>query len=409
MANKRKFNKKSSKVRATFEIYDNTVSVLTVLFLKMRSDIEKGEIKTAEDFDNAFMKYYKILRMDSSEFIALPDDWAYGLGDNCTGTDRNEVYSSLLFDGEDGETVEGHIENTVASGNMFGGNEERYCELLTILDTEDRLNRFMALSKNSAKLNPIANSVLSTFTANHKYVTLNEYQPIVRKTEFMTSDREAIYDSIEKTFGKFACYASKSTLTVGDYKPSTMSKKGSSSRVAYISDNTSISIKGYENGKRSTFIDFMNTIGTDDTKLGKYEGIENELISYFEGEDLAELLKSDFESLDRLKASEYLRLDSLIKPIAEHYHYRLHDRFSKSGEVLRKEFVTDMWNLYSLAIGKKSLFKGVEDFMVSMSKVSPYNPSDATLAKCYFNLCKEFKNDTIERIEYYDNVFVGTK
>lgn len=409
MAKKRKMNKKSSKVRATFEIYDNTVSVLNVLFLKLSSDYQKGLIKTAEEFDNAFMKYYRILRKDSSDFIALPDDWAAGVGNNCTG--REDVYSSLLADvGSENESNEGRIINEISSSSdsdMFGANEEHFYELLTTLDTEERLNRFMALSKNSAKINPIAHSVLTSFTTNHKYVTLSEYQAPERKTEFMTSDRQAIYDSIEKTFGKFACYSSKSTLTVGNQKMSKLKKEGASNRVAYMSDNTAITIKGYENGRRASFLDFICTVGSDDTKLGKYEGIEHELISFFEGEDLAELLKADFDSLNRLKPAEYVRLDCLIKPIADYYHYNLHDRHLKSGEELRKEFVTDMWNLYSLSIGRKSLFKGVEDYMVSMSKVSPTEPSSATLAKCYFNLCKEFKNDTIERVEYYDAVSVG--
>lgn len=406
MARKRKMNKKSSKVRATFEIYDNTVSVLNVLFLKLSSDYSKGLIKNAKEFDDAFMKYYQILRKDSSDFIALPDDWAAGVGNNCTG--REDVSSSLIVDDGNTSSDEGRITNTMSSGSdMFGSNEEHIYELLTTLDTEERLNRFMALSKNSSKINSVAHSVLTNFTTNHKYVTVNEYQVPERKTEYMTSERQAIYDSIEKTFGKFACYASKSTLTAGNQKMSKLRKEGASNRVAYMSDNTAISVKGYENGKRSTFIDFICTVGPDDTKLGRYEGIENELISFFEGEDLAELLKSDYDSLNRLKPAEYMRLDCLIKPIAEHYHYNLHDRHLKSGEDLRKEFVTDMWNLYSLAIGRKSLFKGVEDYMVSMSKVSPTDPTSATLAKCYFHLCKEFKNDTIERVEYYDAVSVG--
>jgi hypothetical protein len=223
----------------------------------------------------------------------------------------------------------------------------------------------------------------------------------------MTTERQSIYDSIEKTFGKFACCASKSTLTVGDAKPSKIKRQGASNRVAYMSNNVAISVKGYENGKRSTFIDFMCTLGSDEAKLAKYDGIENELISYFEGEDIADLLKSDYSSLNRFQISDFRRLDLLLKPIAEHYGYKLHDRYMKSGEELREEFVTDLWNLYSIAVGKMSKFKTVDEYMICIAKVSPYDADKATLGKCYFNLCKEYKNDTIDRVEYYDSVSIG--
>lgn len=381
-----------TKDNETFEIYENTISVLTIVYLKLKSDIQKGIIKTEKDFDRLFSKYYRILsENNASDFIKLPADWSYGIGANCTG--RDDVASSLGLD----------------STPDFGDNsDERVCELLTTLDTDDKLRSFLALSKNSSKINQVAQNVLTSFTQTHHYVTLDEYVAPVRNQNFMTAERESIYQDIENTFGKFACYASKSTMSYGDNKKSKINKKGvGSNRIAYISDNAQISIKGYENRKRSTFLDFICILDESDTRLGKYDGMENELISFFEGEELADKLLVNYESLERVSNNDIREFDKLLEPIAKHYGYKLKDRYEKHGVTLRDEFVTDMFNLYSLATGNLSKFKTVDDYMVSMSRVSPFDAQEATVAKCYYNLCKEFRNDTIDRVEYYKGVVIG--
>jgi len=387
-------------INTNFSVYDNTVSVLTVIFLKLSSDYSSGKIKSEDEFEQAFLKYYSAMSENDSDFIELPADWAYGIGNNCTG--REDVAASL------------GIGNNKTMGDRRIGfmntdvTEEKVCELLTTLDTDDRVNRFNSLSKNSKRINPIADKVLSEFSKKHKYVTHGEYVAPVRDSKYMTDERKAIYKKIEDVFGEFHCCASRSSMSVGDMKPSKWKTKGSGAgRVAFIGDNVSISVKGYESNMRSSFVDFICTLGADENKLASFEGDEHELISYFEGEDIADLLRVNYESLENISASDYQKFDKLLKPIAEHYGYSLKDRYGKSGDELRKEFVTDMWNLYSLAVGKMSKFKGVQDYMVCISKVSPYDASSATLAKCYFNLCLEYRKDTIEKVEYYDSVAVG--
>lgn len=405
-----------SKGKATSDIYDNTVSVLNVIFFKIQMDYANGRIKTDEEFEKAFVKYYNLLDTgNNSDFMELPPDWAAGIGNNCTG--REDVagamtstafagagngglgaYGASGYSGSSGESIIGFM----ASG------EERVCELLTTLDTDDRVERFNALSKNSGKVNGIAGKVLGSFSKDHKYVRVGEYVAPVRDDNYMTDERKAIYNKIENTFGKFNCCARKSSLTVGDFKPSRWRTSGSGqNRVAYIASNTAISVKGYESNMRSSFIDFMCTLGTNEDKLGEFEGIENELISYFEGEDLAELLRVNYAGMENLNFNEYRKFDKLLKPIADHYGYKLKDRYGKKGKELRTEFLTDLWNLYSLIVGKMSRFKTVDDYMTCISGVSPFDATDATMAKCYFNLCREYKNDTIERVEYYDSVSVG--
>lgn len=383
-------------------VYDNTVSVLTVIFLKLSSDYRNGKIKSDDEFERAFLKYYSTLAEGDSDFMELPADWAYGIGNNCTG--REDVAASL------GLTSVARPSRSAGNSmtNYVDATEERICELLTTLDTDDRVVRFNSLAKNSKRINTVANKVLSEFSTKHKYVTYGEYVAPVRDDKFMTEERKKIYQKIEDTFGEFHCCASRSSLNVGDMKPSKWTTKGSGqNRVAYMGNNVSISVMGYESHMRSSFVDFICTLGSDESKLSSFDGEENELISYFEGEEMAELLRVNYDALENISASDYMKFDKLLKPIADHYGYKLKDRYGKKGDELRREFVTDMWNLYSLAVGKMSKFKGVEDYMVCISKVSPYDASSATLAKCYYNLCKEYRNDTIERVEYYDSVAVG--
>lgn len=389
--------------KANFNIYDNTVSVLNVIFFKLQMDYANNKISTDEDFEKAFIKYYNLLAVGKGDYMELPSDWAAGVGNNCTGkldvSDYVEANNTVSASGRDSK------ESMIG---FLSSGEEKVCELLTTLDTDDRVDRFNALSKNSGKINGIAGKVLGSFSKNHKYVRFGEYVAPVRDDTYMTEERKAIYDKVESTFGKFNCCARKSSLTLGDLKPSKWKTSGSGqNRVAYLASNASISIKGYESNMRASFVDFMCTLGTDEDKLGEFEGIEHELISYFEGEDLADLLRVNYEGLENLTSNDYRKFDSLLKPIADHYGYKLKDRYGKKGRELRTEFLTDMWSLYSLIVGKMSRFKTVDDYMTCISGVSPFDSTEATMAKCYFNLCKEYKNDTIERVEYYDAVSVG--
>lgn len=373
----------------TYEIFDDTVSILSIILFKMKEDYKKGLIVTNGDFEKSFLKYYKVLQKGTdSDYIHLPHDWLMGRGNNCTGKED--------------------VGPLVGASSIEERQEKHFCELMTVLNTEDRLKRFLALAKNSKKINPIAQRVLTKFNSEHKYVTADEYKEPVRNMENISEDTKNFFNDLENTFGKFQCCATKSTLTLGNSSETTIKRKNNGqNKVAFLGGNVGISVVGYESNKRGNFVDFITTL-SNPMLLGKFESNIPALISYFEGDEYIGLLSSNYEALQNLTSSNYIKLFDLLKPIADYYGYSLNkDVYKKSGEELRDIFLNDMWNLYSIAIGKTSLFKKEPEFMVTMSGVSPYNASDATLAKSYYNLCKVFRDETIERIEYYDGVSVG--
>lgn len=372
-----------------FEIYDNTMSILSVIMFKMQLDYKKGLIKKNKDFETYFKKYYKLLQVGiDSDYMQLPIDWCIGRGNNCTG--REDVGPK------------------VGASSIEQRQEEHFCELLTVLDTKDRVNRFLALAKNSKKINSVANSVLTKFNTEHKYVEPTEYQEPSRNMNYISSSTSEVYEDLENTFGKFKCCATKTSLTLGDQKSTTIRKKNNSqNRVAFLGANTSISVVGLENNKRGNFVDFLIMLDNP-MLLSKFDSNITDVISYFEGEDYISLLNSTYETLENLSASNYIKLFKLLEPIADYYHYTLKsDVYKKSGKELRDIYVTDFWNLYSISIGRTSMFKQEPDYLIAISGVSPIQREDATIAKAYYSLCKSFRDDTVERVEYYDGVSVG--